>query len=186
GAATLGLDRALSQAPAVTRARLAEAVAGGEDWLEAAIRQTGLSRVALESLSTANPSLARQVMGRPQPRIPLREYALPVLAGTVAMGLIVVASLARGNPGLIGIMFVLEAALLGGIWGARLGVVAALVPLALIGLDLVGSVVVGSERCSPGCGQQVADGLFVGVLVASAAGVTGLVRDRYFPRSRGA
>lgn len=183
GAATLGVDRALAQAPAHSRARIASAVARGEDWLEAAMHELGLSRVALESLATANAGLVRRVMGRPQPAMPLREYVIPVLVGIVAMGLIVVASLSRGAPSLIGIMALVEAFVLGAIWGARLGIVAALAPLVLVGLDIGGSIAVGSESCSPNCGAQVAEGLFVAVLVASAAGIAGLVRDRYFPRN---
>jgi pimeloyl-ACP methyl ester carboxylesterase len=183
GAATLGLDRALRESPPGVRARLAASVARGEDWLDSAIEQLGVSRVAVESLSTANPSLVRQVMGRPQPSIPLREYVLPVLVGTLAMGLIVIAALARGSTAYIGVMFLFEAAVLGAIWGARLGTVAALAPLVLVGLDIGGSIAVGSEQCSPDCAAQFSEGLFVVLLVASAAGVTGLIRDRYFPRS---
>ena len=183
GSATLGLDRALRESPPGVRARLAASVARGEDWLDSAIEQLGLSRVAVESLSTANPALVRQVMGRPQPAIPLREYALPVVVGTLAMGLIVVASLARGSTSYIGIMFLCEAAVLGAIWGARLGIVAALAPLVLIGLDVGGSIAVGTEHCSPDCAAQFSEAVFVAVIVASAAGVTGLIRDRYFPRT---
>lgn len=183
GAATLGVDRALAQAPAHSRARIAAAVGRGEDWLDAAMNELGLSRVALESLATANAGLVRRVMGRPQPSMPLREYVVPVLVGIIAMALIVVASLSRGAPSLIGIMALAEAFVLGAIWGARLGIVAALAPLVLVGLDIGGSIAVGSESCSPDCASQAAEGLFVAVLVASAAGIAGLVRDRYFPRN---
>ncbi len=60
---------------------------------------------------------------------------------------------------------------------------AALAPLVAIGLLIGASIAVGSETCSPDCAQQAADYLFVAVIVASAAGVTGLLRDRYFPRA---
>jgi pimeloyl-ACP methyl ester carboxylesterase len=183
GAATLGLDRALREAAPGVRARLTGSVARGEDWLDSAIDQLGLSRVAVESLATANPTLVRQVMGRPQPPIPLREYVLPIVVGILAMGLIVVSALARGSTQYIGIMFLFEAVVLGAIWGARLGTVAALAPLVLIGVDIGGSIAVGTEHCSPDCASQGAEALFVALLVASAAGVTGLIRDRYFPRT---
>jgi hypothetical protein len=72
---------------------------------------------------------------------------------------------------------------LGVIFGARLGVLAAVTPLAAFGLLIGASILVGNETCSPDCAQQAADYLFVGVIVGSAAGVTGLLRDRYFPRT---
>ena len=59
----------------------------------------------------------------------------------------------------------------------------ALAPLAAIGLLIASSILVGSETCSPDCAAQAADYLFVAVIVGSAAGVTGLLRDRYFPRA---
>jgi hypothetical protein len=36
---------------------------------------------------------------------------------------------------------------------------------------------------SDGCGYQFASYTFVALLVGSGAGVTGLLRDRYFPRA---
>jgi len=43
---------------------------------------------------------------------------------------------------------------------------------------------VGSESCvSDGCAFQFASYSFVALLVGSAAGVTGLLRDRYAPRT---
>jgi hypothetical protein len=81
-------------------------------------------------------------------------------------------------------MFLLEAIVLGAIFGARMGLVAALTPLALFGAVIGSSVAAGSEACGQdGCGYQFASYTFVAVLVASAAGVTGLLRDRYFPRA---
>ena len=76
GAATLGISRALEEAGPVTRARLAATVAGGTDWLDAAIAQLNLSRSALESLSTANPVLVARVMGVSRPGPKVREYAI--------------------------------------------------------------------------------------------------------------
>jgi hypothetical protein len=44
-------------------------------------------------------------------------------------------------------------------------------------------MLVGNESCgSDGCGLQFAGYVFIAVLVGSAAGVSGLLRDRYFPR----
>lgn len=183
GAATLGISRALEEAGPVTRARLAATVADGTDWLDAAIAQLNLSRSALESLSTANPVLVARVMGvsRPGPRA--REYAIALLVGIVADLLIASAGAARGSQEYTGIMFLIEAGILGLVFGARLAVLASLAPLAAIGLLIAASVAIGSETCSPDCAQQAADYLFVAVIVGSAAGLTGLLRDRYFPRA---
>ena len=60
---------------------------------------------------------------------------------------------------------------------------ASLTPLVAIGLLIGASVAIGSETCSPDCTQQAVDYLFVAVIVASSAGFTGLLRDRYFPRA---
>ncbi len=183
GAATLGVSRALEQSGPVAQARLAGAVADGADWLDAATAQLDLSRTALESLSTANTALVARVMGVPRPGPKLREYAVALSVSIGADLLIVVAGAARGSQTYTGLMFMLEAAVLGVVFGARLAVVATLAPLVAIGLVIGTSILIGSESCSPDCAQQAADYLFVGVIVASAAGVTGLLRDRYFPRT---
>jgi hypothetical protein len=183
GAATLGISRALEEAGPVTRARVAAMVAGGADWLEAATAQLNLSRSALESLSTANPVLVARVMGVSGPGPKAREYTIALLVGIIADLLIVAAGAARGSQEYTGIMFLIEAGIMGVIFGARLAVLASLTPLVAIGLLIGASVAVGSETCSPDCAQQVVDYVFVAVIVGSAAGVTGLLRDRYFPRA---
>ena len=180
GAATLGLSRALEQAGPVKRARLAAAVADGKDWLDAGTQQLDLSRTALESLSTANPALVARVMGVPRPGPKLREYTTAILVAVVADLLIVAAGAARGSQEYTGLMIMLEAAVLGLVFGARLAVVATLAPLVAFGLLIFSSAAVGTEGWDT---QQAADYLFVAVLVASAAGVVGLLRDRYFPRA---
>jgi hypothetical protein len=180
GAATLGLSRALEQAGPVTRARLAAAVADGTDWLDAGTRQLDLSRTALESLSTANPALVARVMGVPRPGPKLREYTTAILVAVVADLLIVAAGAARGSQEYTGLMFMLEAAVLGLVFGARLAVVATLTPLVAYGVLIFSSAAVGTEGWDT---EQAADYLFVAVLVASAAGLVGLLRDRYFPRA---
>jgi hypothetical protein len=83
---------------------------------------------------------------------------------------------------LLGGMLVLEAAVLGAVFGARLGLAAALGPVLAIGVVVLGSVVIGSESCGGDCALQFAEYVFVAVLVASASGLAGLLRDRYFPR----
>jgi hypothetical protein len=184
GAATLGISRVLEQEGQVSRDRLAARVAAGEDWLDAAITQTGLSRAALEALATANTAVARRVLGVPRPAPAVREYVLPLLVGSTSETLIVLATASSRSQDFTGTMFLLEAVVLGAVFGTRMGLVASLAPLALFGSVIGSSLVVGSESCgTDGCGYQIASYTFVAVLVATAAGVTGLLRDRYFPHS---
>jgi hypothetical protein len=183
GAATLGIARVFELEGDASRERLAARVAAGEDWLEAAMFQTGLTRSALEALATANTAVARRVLGVRTPGPALRQYVVPLVIGFVADALIVVAT-SRGSGDFTGLMLLAQAAVLGIVFGARMGVVAALAPLVVFGAVLSSSMAVGSEGCgSDGCGFQFASYTFVALLVASAAGVTGLLRDRYAPRT---
>ena len=183
GAATLGIDRVLAESPPASRRRLAAAVAAGEDWLDAAVDQLDLSRMALESLANADPALVARVMGIRRPGPEIREYVIAIAIGVSAEVLIVAAGAARGSQEYTGIMLMIEAIVLGVLFGARLGLIAALAPLVGMGAVIASSITVGSETCSPDCGQQSASYLFVGVLVAAAAGTAGALRDRYFPRT---
>src|SRR6476469_4921376 len=54
-AATIGISRMFDVQGDTSRDRLEAAVARGEDWLDAALLQTDLSRAAIEAFSTANP-----------------------------------------------------------------------------------------------------------------------------------
>lgn len=182
GAATLGLDRVLTQSGPVARNRLEAAVGRGEDWLQAGLEQLNLSRTAVESLASADPTLVRRVMGLPGPRIPFSAYLLPLAVGAAADLLIVLAGTARGSQQYTGVMLLVEAVVLGLVFGARLGLVAALVPLIPAGVWLIAPLLVGQGRCSPDCGETLAGYVYVPALVASAAGVAGLLRDRYRPR----
>ncbi|MDX6496170.1 MAG: hypothetical protein QOE17_2156, partial [Gaiellales bacterium] len=158
-------------------------IAAGEDWLEAAVDQTGLSRTAIESLATANSAVARRVLGVRAPAPAVREYAVPLLVGFVSQVLIVAATAGRGSSDFTGTMLLLEAAILGAVFGTRMGLAAALSPLAVFGAVISASMLVGNESCGgDGCGFQFAGYVFIAVLVGSAAGVSGLLRDRYFPR----
>jgi hypothetical protein len=113
----------------------------------------------------------------------LREYAVPLLVGFVSQVLIVAATAGRGSSDFTGTMLLLEAAVLGAVFGTRMGLAAALSPLVVFGAVISASMLVGNESCgSDGCGFQFAGYVFIAVLVASAAGVSGLLRDRYFPR----
>ena len=184
GAATVGISRVVEHEGPVTRDRLAARVAAGDDWLDAAMDQTGLSRSALEALSTANSAVARRVLGVRRPAPSIREYVLPLLVGFTSQTLIVLATASSHSSDFTGAMLLLEALVLGAIFGARMGLIAALAPLLVFGAVIVASVAGGSESCGTGgCSYEIASYTFVAVLAASAAGVAGLLRDRYFPRS---
>jgi hypothetical protein len=183
GAATLGIARVFDLEGPASRERLAARVAAGEDWLEAAMVQTGLTRSALEALATANNAVARRVLGVRAPAPALRQYVLPLAVGFLA-DVLIVAATSRGSGDFTGLMLLAEAAVLGVVFGARMGVIASLTPLVLFGAVISSSMAVGNESCgSDGCAFQFASYTFVAVLVAGAAGVTGLLRDRYAPRT---
>ena len=169
-AATIGISRMLDVQGDTSRARLEAAVARGEDWLDAALLQTDLSRAAVEAFSTANPSVMRRVLGVKGPPVPLAQYVVPVLLGLVSMILIVLATAGRGSADFTGLMLLLEAAVLGAVFGTRLGMAAALTPLVLIGLVIVPTTATGGDQCDPDCGSQLAQYVFVAVLIVSAVG----------------
>ena len=121
-------------------------------------------------------------MGLPGPRIPFSAYLLPLAVGAAADLLIVLAGAARGSQQYTGVMLLVEAVVLGLVFGARLGLVAALVPLIPAGVWLIAPLLVGQGSCTPDCGETLAGYVYVPALVASAAGVAGLLRDRYRPR----
>jgi len=158
-------------------------IAGQPEHVHRRVDQFDLSRTALESLANANPALVARVMGIRRPGPDIREYVIAVALGVSAEVLIVAAGAARGSQEYTGLMLMLQAVVLGVLFGARLGLVAALAPLVAMGAVIASSITVGSESCSPDCGQQSVSYLFVGVLVAAAAGTAGVLRDRYFPRA---
>jgi len=184
GAATIGISRVLEMEGDVSRNRLAARVAGGEDWLEAAMHQTGLTRSALEALATANAAVARRVLGVRTPGPSVREYLLPLLVGFLSEFLIILATSSGHSQDFTGLMLLVQAIVLGAVFGARMGLIASLAPLLLFGAVIGSSFLVGNESCgSDGCSYQFASYTFVALLVGSGAGVSGLLRDRYFPRA---
>ncbi len=180
GRATLGISHVLDETGELARNRLRGRVANGQDWLDAAMEQFDLTRAAVESLSGAKPALVRTVMGIKGPRIPWEAYVLPIGVGIAADVLIVLAGAARGSQQYTGLMLLVEAALLGFLFGARMGMVATLVPLVAIGIWLLAPLAVGSSTDS-GSGEAIAGYVFVLLLAASASGFVGALRDRYRP-----
>jgi hypothetical protein len=184
GAASIGIARVLDMEGDVSRDRLAARVAGGEDWLEAAMHQTGLTRSALEALATANAAVARRVLGVRTPGPSIREYLIPLLVGFLSEFLIILATASGHSQDFTGLMLMVQAIVLGAVFGTRMGLIAALTPLLVFGAVIGSSFAVGNESCgSDGCGYEFASYTFVALLVGSGAGVTGLLRDRYFPRA---
>jgi K+-sensing histidine kinase KdpD len=106
----------------------------------------------------------------------LRLYALAFLAGAIAEGGLVLAIHVSETDSLA-ILFFLEAVILGLVFGARPGMVAAVVPLialypiALIVDDIAQPIAVLSYL------------IFVVIVLAFFAGMAGALRDRYGGRS---
>ena len=155
GAATLGISRVLEHEGQVSRDRLAARVAPARTGWTRPSTQTGLSRSALEALATANTAVARRVLGVPRPAPVVRQYVLPLLVGFTSETLIVLATASSRSQDFTGAMLLLEAVVLGALFGTRMGLVASLAPLALFGSVIGSSVVVGGESCgTDGCGYR--------------------------------
>ena len=181
GAATLGVSRVMQEEGELSRTRLAAAVAHGDDWLDAAMVQTGLTRAALEALAHAKPQVVKRVLGVRQPPPPLSRYVVPVTIGFVSQVLIVLATTRRGADGnFTGLMVLVEAIILGAVFGVRLGMTAALLPLVIVGV-IAGGALLFDGGTSPDTLYTLAGYLFVGVLVGGGAFIAGSIRDRYFP-----
>ena len=121
-------------------------------------------------------------MGTPGPSV--REYLLPLLVGFLSEFLIILATSSGHSQDYTGLMLLVQAIVLGAVFGARMGLIASLAPLLLFGAVIGSSFLVGNESCgSDGCSYQFASYTFVALLVGSGAGVSGLLRDRYFPRA---
>jgi hypothetical protein len=183
GAATLGISKVLAEEGDLSRTRLAAAVAHGDDWLDATMAQTGLTRAAIESLASANPEIVRRVLGVRRPPPPLKMYVVPVLIGFVSQVLIVLGTTRRGADGnFTGLMVLVESVILGAVFGVRLGMVAALLPLVVVGV-IAGGGLLFESGTSPDTLYTLAGYFFVAVLVGGGAFMAGSIRDRYFPRA---
>ncbi len=132
GAATLGIVACSKRRASRPAATGWGRIAAGDDWLEAAVDQTGLSRTAIESLATANRAVAGACSAS-APAPPLRDYVVPLFVGFVSPALIVAATARRGSSDFTGAMLLFESVVLGAVFGARMGLAAALAPLAVFG-----------------------------------------------------
>ena len=71
GRATLGVDHVLDESGELARNRLRGRVANGQDWLDAAMEQFDLTRVALESLSARESGAGASGDGHQGPEDPV-------------------------------------------------------------------------------------------------------------------
>ena len=103
-----------------------------------------------------------------------RTYVLPLVCAFVAEGLLtLVLSQASGAAALASILFLFEAAILGFVFGAGPGALAAIAPVAVFG-------VVDAATCSGSdCGSHIGIVVFLMLLLGFVAWMTGMLRARY-------
>lgn len=113
-----------------------------------------------------------------------RDYALAILCGAIAEGGLALALYSQGTGGtVLPLLFLVEAVILGGVFGPGPGIVGSVLPL------LVWLVVewarrafdIGSEP-EDTLGMVFVTVLYLGMVFAFLAGMTGAVRNRYFRR----
>ena len=104
----------------------------------------------------------------------LRRFVLPLICAFAAEGLLILAlSQASGAAAPASLLFLLEAGILGYVFGAGPGAFAAIAPVAVFG-------VVDAATCSGSdCGSHVAIVLFLMLLLGFTAGMVGALRRRY-------
>ena len=137
-------------------------------------RRLGLSRSALESLLDRQPGARRAGDGRAPAGAEAARVRDPrSLVGFAADVLIVAAGAARGSQEYTGAHADARGAVLGVLFGARLGVVAALAPLVARSALLILRASRSATRLRPRLRAAGGRLLFVAVLVGSAAGVAG-------------
>jgi len=103
-----------------------------------------------------------------------RPYILPLVCSFVAEGLLtLVLSQAGAAAALASLLFVLQAGILGFVFGPAPGAIAAIAPVALFG-------VIDAATCSGSdCGSHVAIVIFLMILLGFTAAMTGALRTRY-------
>lgn len=109
-----------------------------------------------------------------------RLYLLATVAGLVAQGGLALAVFG-GAPRELAILLPVEAIMLGATFGARPGMLGAVVPwVVLYGAELVRRAL-GHDRSESAVGMLVAV-IFVALLLGFLAGISGALRDRYVLR----
>jgi hypothetical protein len=104
----------------------------------------------------------------------LRRYILPLVCAFVGEGLLtLVLSHASAAAAPASLLFVLQAGILGFVFGAGPGSIASIAPVALFG-------VVDAATCSGSdCGSHIAIVIFLMILLGFTAAMTGALRTRY-------
>jgi hypothetical protein len=103
-----------------------------------------------------------------------RPYVLPLVCAFLAEGLLtLVLSQTSGAAALASILFLVEAGILGWVFGAGPGGLAAIAPVAVFG-------VIDAATCSGSdCGSHVGIVVFLMLLLGFIAWMTGTLRARY-------
>jgi hypothetical protein len=104
----------------------------------------------------------------------VRRYRLPVLCGLIAEGILtVILWIGNGSTAPAGLMFLVEAAILGYVFGAEAGAVGSVVPLVVLALVAVPTAGSGDR------GADLALLAFAALLLGFIAWFTGKLAVRY-------
>ena len=103
-----------------------------------------------------------------------RRYVLPIICGSVSEGLLIALLAAGGGSAApASLLLVLEAGILGFVFGSRPGTVGAVVPIVVFGIGVVATDSGGTR------GSDVAVVVFVVLLLGFTAWMVGSLRARY-------
>jgi hypothetical protein len=103
-----------------------------------------------------------------------RRFVLPIVCGSISEGLLIALLWTAGGAAApASLLFVLEAGILGFVFGPRPGVVGAVVPFALFGVGVVATDAGGTR------GSDAAVIVFVLLLLGFTAWMVGSLRVRY-------
>jgi hypothetical protein len=103
-----------------------------------------------------------------------RRYVLPILCGAVSEGLLIALLWTAGGAAApASLLLVLEAGILGFVFGSRPGTVGSVAPIVVFGIGVVATDAGGTRS------SDIAVIVFVVLLLGFTAWLVGALRDRY-------
>jgi hypothetical protein len=109
----------------------------------------------------------------------LRLYALAIACGLVAEGGLALA-IFGGAPRELALLLFVEAAMLGVVFGSRPAIAGAVVPMVILYVAELVRRQFANEVADESAVALLTALIFVSIVLAFCAGMTGAVRDRYF------